>query len=294
MERTILCVYANETSVLPDSFCDDERRPQTSAICSLPCQSGNNDGQTGYYRGKVHYENESGDFGIGNVYNDTENGDIETGIVTYETGSGDYETVNGIKETGNVDYETGSGDYEPDNYDRINVNYEAGKVTYEPSSGYYEAGIGYETEHENDENSIGHSELNILNGEVRTETGNKSFEAKDVNVDGINEREQIPSEIDLFERKKIATTSGVVGGEENEAEQSEIKVGHYDKGSRNSEIAGGPKETGSEHSETGNETETKGNSESIFSLGTLDETKEQNEEVLGNFSFYFRFIEYLV
>ena len=285
MERTILCVYANETSVLPDSFCDDERRPQTSAICSLPCQSGNNHGQTGNDIGKVQYENGSGDFGIGNVYNDTENGDIETGIVTYQTGSGDYETGYGIEETGNVDYETGSGDYEPDNYDSINVNYKAGKVTYEPSSGNYEAGSGYETENEDNEDSSGNSESNILNGEATTKTGNKSFEAKNVNVNGIIESEQIPSKIDLFERKKVVTTSGVVGGEENEAKQSESKVGHYDKGSRHFEIAGGPKETGSEHSETGNEAENKGNSESIFSLGTLDETKGEDGEVLGKFLF---------
>ena len=35
--RSVLCVYANQTLVLPDVFCDPERRPESSSGCDPEC-----------------------------------------------------------------------------------------------------------------------------------------------------------------------------------------------------------------------------------------------------------------
>ena len=82
-----MCVYANRTIVLPDAFCDAEKRPTSTDECSVACSGTEDTGSGSFEAGSGSFEARSG---------------------FYETGSGFYET-SGFHEAGSELSEAGSG-----------------------------------------------------------------------------------------------------------------------------------------------------------------------------------------
>ena len=121
-QRSVLCVYANQTLVLPDAFCQEDLRPYASSNCSLNCpgneETGNEHQQeAGRENRKGQSETESRDNENWNIKSENKQNknrkiQYESTKGHYEDGSGHYETGSGHYETGRGHYETGSGQIE--------------------------------------------------------------------------------------------------------------------------------------------------------------------------------------
>ena len=84
--RSVLCVYANQTLVLPDVFCNPEIRPESSSGCDPACPTIRNKNRKPKATGKRRKLSNQPD---GNRMSDLDgsgSGDFETG-----SGSGDEE-----------------------------------------------------------------------------------------------------------------------------------------------------------------------------------------------------------
>ena len=115
-----MCVYANRTIVLPDAFCDAEKRPTSTDECSVACSGTEDTGSGSFETGSGIYEAGSGSFEAGS-------GSFETGSGSFEAGSGSFEARSGF-------YETGSGFYETSGF------HEDGSELSEAGSGFDESG----------------------------------------------------------------------------------------------------------------------------------------------------------
>ncbi len=98
-----MCVYDNQTIVLPDAFCDSETRPESSAECALPCP-GMEAAQNKIIEPKLSRKSVRPGSSVNREY-----GFDGSGSGQAEDGSGNFESGSGFFETGSDLLESGSG-----------------------------------------------------------------------------------------------------------------------------------------------------------------------------------------